>query len=70
MPIRSDLRLGAITVYGSPVCSWTRKQIASLENKGMAYSFVNCDTMRCPDFVEAYPTMDKNGSIQVGFTEL
>jgi glutaredoxin len=70
MQIRTNLNAGAITVYGSQGCAWTQKQLASLDQKGIAFTFVDCDRQNCPDFVEAYPTLDINGQLRIGFQEL
>lgn len=70
MKIKTDLQAGGITVYGSQGCGWTQKQLAYLEQIGMAYTFIDCDRQACPGFVEAFPTLDIDGQLSVGFQEL
>lgn len=70
MALRSGLRAGELTVYGSPGCTWTRKQRQYLDQKKLSYSFVDCETQACPDFVQAYPTILKGKRVYTGFTEL
>jgi len=68
--VRTGLTAGeTITVYGSSGCSWTRKQLDYLKQKGIAYTYVDCDTQNCPDFVEAFPTVVKNGQVYLGFKQ-
>ena len=31
------------TVFGTTGCSWTTKQLAEMESKGITYKFVDCD---------------------------
>ena len=61
---------GTITVYGSKTCPWCVKQEAYLTEKGIPYTFVECDKEKCPDFVQAFPTLSVNGEIKQGYTEL
>lgn len=68
--VRTGLVSGSLTVYGSDNCSWTRKQIDYLDHKGIAYQYVNCAEGQCPDFVQAFPTLDLDGKILVGFQQL
>ena len=70
MRIHTDLRAGNLTVYGSDGCSWTKKQLAYLDKKGMPYTYVNCESGQCPKFVDGFPTLDIDGKIKVGYTEL
>ncbi len=51
MLVRTDIKAGAITVYGSDDCSWTRKQLEYLDGKGMQYKYINCKGGECPGFV-------------------
>jgi hypothetical protein len=68
--VRTGLAAGALTVYGSDGCSWTRKQLAYLDDKHIAYRYVNCTSEQCPDFVKAFPTLDQDGKILVGFQKI
>lgn len=70
LKVKSDLRAGAITVYGTDWCGYTTKQRDYLDGKGVDYTYVNCEEKSCPDFVKAYPTLDINGSIKTGYTEV
>jgi glutaredoxin len=70
MRTHTDLRAGKLTVYGSDGCSWTKKQLAYLDQKGMPYTYVNCDNGQCPKSVDSFPTLDMDGKIKVGYTEL
>lgn len=60
----------SITVYGSETCPWCVKQKEYLDNKGMKYEFVDCASGQCPDFVDGFPTLQVNGEIKRGYTEL
>lgn len=68
--VNTGLRAGELTVYGTSWCSWTKKQRDYLDQKGMSYTFVDCDTEHCPGFVSGYPTLDRNGAILSGYQEL
>jgi hypothetical protein len=58
-------------VYGSPKCGWTRKQLKHMDDKGIAYMFINCDNDECPKDVRAFPTLDgPNGVRHVGFSKI
>ncbi len=70
MRATTGLHAGSLTVYGIDTCSWTKKQLEYLDKNGKEYSFINCRTGQCPDFVSAYPTLDLDGKILVGFQEL
>jgi glutaredoxin len=70
MKTRTDLRAGALTVYGTESCGWTKKQLAYLDKKGIAYKFVNCEEQGCPNFVSGFPTLDLDGKIVTGYKEL
>lgn len=61
---------GTITVYGSKSCPWCVKQEAYLTDKGIPYTFVECDKQQCPEFVQGFPTLSVNGEIKHGYTEL
>jgi hypothetical protein len=68
--IRTGLRAGALTVYGTEWCSWTKKQRDYLTNKGIPFTFVNCEEGKCPAGVNAYPTLDQDGVMTVGYREI
>jgi hypothetical protein len=70
MKIKTGLAAGNLNVYGSQNCGWTRKQIAYLEKKGIDYTFIDCDTDACPDFVTGFPTLDQDGKISLGYREI
>lgn len=61
---------GNVIVYGSKTCPWCVKQEAYLTEKGIPYTFVDCKTGQCPDFVQGFPTLSVNGEIKQGYTEL
>jgi len=60
---------GNVIVYGSRTCPWCIKQEAYLKQKGIPYEFVECGQGGCPDFVEGFPTIMKDGEILRGYTE-
>ena len=70
MRISTGLIAGKLLVYGTDSCSWTKKQLAYLDKKGIDYTYVNCETGNCPDFVSGFPTMDRDGRILVGYKEI
>jgi len=61
---------GNLIVYGSKTCPWCIKQEDYLMKTGMPYTFVDCDTEHCPDFVSAFPTLLLNNQVMKGYTEL
>lgn len=61
---------GNIIVYGSKTCPWCVKQEKYLKQKGIDYTFVNCPTETCPDFVSGFPTLMINGQVKSGYTEI
>ena len=61
---------GDLTVYGTPECGWTKKQLKYLDDKGMKYNFVNCKEGKCPSDVTGYPTLIYNGQRINGYNEL
>ena len=64
-------RSGKHTVYGSPSCGWTVKQLEHLDSTSQAYEFVNCKEQSCPSFVNGFPTTKtSNGDIVVGFNKI
>lgn len=71
MKIKSTLKAGGITLYGTDWCGWTTKQKNYLNDKGMAFDYVNCDVQgACPESVRGFPTMDVNGTIYEGYKEI
>jgi len=67
--IRSGVRAGETTVYGTPECGWTQKQLEYLQKKKISYQFVDCSENKCPSFVDGYPTIVHDNKIFSGFTE-
>ena len=61
---------GNLIVYGSKTCPWCIKQEDYLMKAGIPYSFVDCQKGGCPDFVSGFPTLNLNGKIMNGYTEL
>jgi hypothetical protein len=55
-----------VKVYGSMSCPWTVKQLNNLPGR---YEFFDCSKYKCPDFVKAYPTCEKDGQIYEGYQE-
>jgi len=60
---------GNIIVYGSKTCPWCVKQEAYLNQNGIPYNFVDCRTGQCPEFVQGFPTIMRDGQILNGYTE-
>jgi len=59
---------GSWTVYGTDGCGWTRKQLKEMDDKGVAYTYVNCETGDCGS-ISSYPTLKSDaGETKVGFT--
>lgn len=67
--VRTGLTAGSITVYGKQTCPWTVKQLSYFDQKGTAYRFVDCSSQICPEFVQAFPTIDYNGQFHMGYKE-
>lgn len=61
---------GNIIVYGSKTCPWCVKQEKYFMDKGIDYTFVNCKTETCPEFVSGFPTLMVNNQVMNGYTEL
>jgi hypothetical protein len=56
------------TVYGTDGCGWTRKQLKEMDDKGVSYTYVNCETGDCGG-ISSYPTLKSDsGETKVGFT--
>jgi glutaredoxin len=70
MRVRTNLQAGELTVYGADWCGWTKKQRRYLDQKGIPYTYVNCDSQECPSFVSGFPTLVKDGQVMAGFQEL
>ena len=68
--LQTPIDKGDITVYGSKTCPWCIKQESYLKDKGINYTFVDCNSSKCPDFVEGFPTLVVNGQVKSGYTEL
>lgn len=54
--LQTTVKAGQVTLYGSPDCGWCQKQKANFDSQGIDYTFVDCTTNECPDFVTGYPT--------------
>ncbi len=67
--VKTGITAGAITVYGSPSCGWTTKQLDYLNEKGKNFEFIDCTQQQCPGFVTGFPTSDVDGEINVGYKE-
>jgi hypothetical protein len=70
MRVRSNLTAGEIVVYGAEWCGWTQKQLDYLDKNGIAYQFVDCAKQACPDFVDGFPTIMKDGLVIHGYKAL
>lgn len=70
MYIKTDLRAGDLTVYGTGWCGYTKKQRQYLNEKGIAYNYIDCEAQSCPGFVDGYPTLVLDGRVIHGFTEV
>jgi disulfide bond formation protein DsbB len=60
------------TVFGTTGCSWTTKQLAEMETKGITYKFVDCDkeSQNCVG-MSGFPTLkNDDGTVKVGFTPM
>jgi hypothetical protein len=70
MVVRTQIRVGELTVYGADWCGYTRKQRAYLDGKGIPYTYVNCEEQVCPRFVTAFPTLSQSGQVIKGYHEI
>lgn len=61
---------GNIIVYGSKTCGWCQKQEKYLIDNGLPYTFVDCKTGQCPEYVKGFPTLLVDNVIKVGYTEV
>lgn len=68
--VQTGLRAGQLTVYGTDWCKWTKKQRDYLTEKGIPFTYIDCEQQKCPASVTAFPTLDKDGELMVGFREL
>ena len=58
------------TVYGSKNCGWTMKQLEHMDSKGIAYTFVDCDSQECTG-IQGFPTLTNDTKeVKVGFTPM
>ena len=58
------------TVYGTNGCGWTRKQLKHMDDKGIAYKYVQCDKENCGS-ITAYPTLKhSSGKVIEGFSSI
>ena len=67
----SGTPIGSWTVYGSNGCGWTRKQLKNMDEKGITYTYVDCDEdgQQCTGMA-GFPTLkDENGEITTGYKE-
>ena len=65
-------KTGGWTVFGTTGCSWTTKQLAEMESKGITYKFVDCDkeSQNCVG-MSGFPTLkNDDGTVKVGFTPM
>jgi glutaredoxin len=63
---------GTWTVFGTTGCSWTTKQLAEMESKGITYKFVDCDkeNQACVG-MSGFPTLkNDDGTVKIGFTPM
>ena len=57
-------------VYGTMGCGWTRKQLKYMEDKGISYEFIDCDSGDCAG-MDAFPTLvGPKGKKIVGYKEV
>ena len=60
---------GSWTVYGTNGCGWTRKQLKEMDDKGIDYTFVDCDEdgKQCTG-MSGFPTLkDDSGNVSTGY---
>ncbi|RLC17984.1 MAG: NrdH-redoxin [Deltaproteobacteria bacterium] len=68
--IKTQIRSGSVTVYGSPTCPWCKKQTEYLNSKGTPFEFIDCTKQKCPDYVKGLPTLNIDGKIIEGFHKI
>ena len=60
-----------IIMYGNDECPWCTKQKDYFAKKNIEYTFVDCNVPgNCPNFVEGFPTIVKDGAVMPGYQEL
>jgi hypothetical protein len=60
-----------IIMYGNTECPWCTKQKKYFAEKNIEYTFVDCNVPgNCPNFVEGFPTIVKDGAVMPGYQEL
>ena len=60
-----------IIMYGSDECPWCTKQRDYFAKKNIEYMFIDCNVPgNCPNFVEGFPTIVKDGAVMPGYQEL
>lgn len=59
-----------IIMYGTDGCPWCVKQKEYFKEKGIEYTFKDCDKGGCPNFVSGYPTIVKDGKAMPGYQEI
>ena len=60
------------TVYGTTSCGWTKKQLKEMDDKGITYKFIDCESEseNCVD-ISGFPTLkNDDGTVKVGFTPM
>jgi hypothetical protein len=55
--VRSGVRSGGVTVFGTDWSVPTQKQKATFDAMGVSYDYVNCDLETCPTIVKSFPTI-------------
>ena len=71
-PPKTKTSAAGWTVFGTTGCSWTTKQLAEMETKGITYKFVDCDKENqvCVG-MSGFPTLkNDDGTVKVGFTPM
>ena len=60
-----------ITMYGTDACPWCTRQKDYFKEKNIVYTYIDCSqTGGCPNFVNGYPTIVKDGQVSHGFREM
>jgi hypothetical protein len=60
------------TVYGTTSCGWTTKQLKEMDDNGITYKFIDCESAseNCVD-ISGFPTLkNDDGTVKVGFTPM